>query len=341
MARFKQSIRWSLLIIVYLLFFSYALAFTNATGWTLLAFSTLIVIVEVLSLFNKLSNIKVSNHQTIHTRVNEYTIVALNIRTTKFAGIFPKLSISLTKLNNEATLLFYTGRPKTVELIWRPKRRGVISRQYINVTSSDLFNWFEKYKDIRLKADWIVLPKIHELNDNISDFIKSFDNPQSFGESSFDIKKFRSYEPGDSLKHIDWKVSSRKQELIYREYQHYEVSEQVYIFYGINSSYFEDMLSLFYSIYLNKPKNIQLILMGEGVEDYENICLEDFANIRPLNQDSNFPTFTQKQAIIFTPEVNDALMHYTQELSKTMNTLVFDYLEMTNILKGGIRNDKN
>ncbi|AYW45965.1 DUF58 domain-containing protein [Tetragenococcus koreensis] len=304
----QQIWRWLILLFIYLFIGVYALAFPSDTGWFLFIFATLVVLTEAFSLVGALQNIQFSAQSYLLVHAGKSVPVKIKMRKHRGKILWlANLQLSSSQYLETFTYLFYHGQQKQLRVTWKPQARGPVKKQTIHLVGSDLFGWFKKEAIHRFTVDWLVLPPVHPLNKQASYFFqkKLSSNAQNFGEHSFKIKKFRPYQPGDRLGQVDWKISSKQQELILREYEQKEPSETILLFYGANSPYFEHLLSLFYSLWqelLNQ--DVRFVLLGQQVSDQMRITEEDFAFIQPLEQEVKIPDFGQKQVILFVPEIN-------------------------------------
>ncbi|WP_289943020.1 DUF58 domain-containing protein [Tetragenococcus halophilus] len=144
------------------------------------------------------------------------------------------------------------------------------------------------------------------------------------------MKKFRPYQPGDRLSQIDWKLSSKQQELVLREYEQEQPIETIFLFYGKNSASFEAMLSLFYSFWQEFQKDkARFVLLGEQGASSTNLTQEDFSTIQPLNEEVELPDFGKKQIIHFIPEMNQQ----AEVFSASRWVQVYDYQQLLQQLK--------
>ena len=241
MGRAKQLGQGIMGGVIYLLVLSYALIFTNRTGWALLTFVTLLMVMEISSLLGSLKRLQLSSRESVVAQVDEALDILIEMKKIKRRPLwFVRLGLDFyPEREGNLPLLFYGGRKKKLTKVWYPKKRGKIETLPVTLKSRDLFGWFKKEERRQLPVDWLVLPKEHPSTGEVNLLLQQFIHARDQGDSSFLIKNYRPYSPGDPLKQIDWKVSSRKRELTFREYQHYEPSEWVFILYGLKSSYFE------------------------------------------------------------------------------------------------------
>lgn len=304
--------RFFLLVFTYLGVFFYALAFTNKTGWAVLLFVSLILLMEILSLISPLRGVQISASETLIAHLGEPITPLVTIkRAVRLPLFFSRLSIHLPFEKKKQTIRHYHGQTIALSLSWSPKKRGWITKQPIERIGSDLFGWFEKTRVETLSVNWVVLPAIHPYAAAGLSFIEYVTKRDYFGDSSYTIKTYRDYQKGDPLKQIDWKTSSRKQSLILREYEKYEPVKWTFIFYGLESEYFEELLSLFYSISKMYPQQAEFLLIGENISSNEQNELENYALIQPLKTLVEIPERNHRNICLFLPE-------WTEEVEKIL-----------------------
>lgn len=154
---------------------------------------------------------------------DEFSIVVKNlsilpapyvtIQNKAFALVDPKYSGDNITLNPDE-IKWIKNRVKFI-------KRGIYDFGELNITFSDLFHIFEGNKRITNKILIRVYPKIYTLNRitaNGNDIFKSAFNTKSNIEDMYTIKDVRKYNPGDSLKKINWKVSAKHNELYVRNF---------------------------------------------------------------------------------------------------------------------------
>lgn len=304
----QQTWRTLAFLCIYVLFASYTFAFPSETGWTLLIFVTLVALVELFSFIGRLQNLEFSAPYdlSVHVDTPVSVEVMMNKRPKRILWI-TGCKVSSPYFLEEFTYVFYHGQKKSLQMTWQPYTRGIVQKQMMHITASDLFGWFKKESTHTFTVDWQVLPAIHPLGKVAGLFFQKqlTLNRQNFGEPSFKINKFRPYQPGDRLSQIDWKISSKQQELVLREYEQEQPSESVFLFYGSASPYFEATLSLFYSLWKElQGEGADFVLLGEQGMSQTYLTKDDFSFIQPLNQEVELPDFGQKQVILLVPEAN-------------------------------------
>lgn len=333
MKSLQQIWRGFVFLLIYLLIVIYTLAFPSDTAWTLFIFATLFSLLELFSFIGSLKKLRIHAQTDLLVHINEPVSVQIQMeKSPKTILLLANLSLSAPQYRGSFSYLFYHGQKKQLQVTWHPTARGPVKKQRLYMVASDLFGWFKKETKNEFAVDWYVLPLIHPLGQSAARFFKKdlLISRQNFGEPTFDIKKFRPYQPGDRLAQIDWKISSKQQELVLREYEQEETTATIFLFYGSKSPYFEAMLSLFYTLWKDlQDENIQFVLIGEQIKNRMHLTQEDFSLIQPLTQDRVLPVFGKKQIILFVPE---AKLQPTIT-SKQRGTQVYDYQQLEQQLK--------
>ncbi|SVC32729.1 uncharacterized protein METZ01_LOCUS285583, partial [marine metagenome] len=117
------------------------------------------------------------------------------------------------------------------------KHRGNFRIDSPVIHTSDLFGLFPRKQQFNVAANLIVYPKIIELTD------LGFPADRPLGESKgrnqlfedpLRIAGLRDYEPGDSLRRIDWKATARKGEIQSKVYEP-SAAQHLYVFMNIDT----------------------------------------------------------------------------------------------------------
>ena len=317
--------RFFLLTVSYLCLLGYTLAFTNKTGWAVLFFVSLIFLLEIFSLVSPLRGIKISNPETLIAYLGEPVAPSVTIkRVSNVPLFFSRLSVYLPSEKKKQTIRHYHGQTLCLSLIWTPKTRGWITQQPIEKIGSDLFGWFEKKRVEKLSVNWLVLPAIHPSVDARLFLAESTIKRAYTGDNTYTIKTYRDYRQGDPLKQIDWKTSSRKQGLVLREYEKYETVKWTFIFYGVESAFFEEALSFFYSLANDYPVQAEFLLIGENISENVQDELHNYATIQPLKTLIEVPERRHRNVCLFLPELtSDAKRILSEERIKQYSTIVY------------------
>ncbi|MDF2630976.1 MAG: hypothetical protein K0R39_4807 [Symbiobacteriaceae bacterium] len=102
------------------------------------------------------------------------------------------------------------------------KRRGHYTVGPIRVTLGDAFGLFQGRREFRSKASVTVYPRVHRIEGLPVPLSQPF-GPVRTREKAFEDPsnqaEIREYRAGDNPRHIHWKTSARKGELMLREYE--------------------------------------------------------------------------------------------------------------------------
>ena len=332
MNKTQYIVRMLLLALIYVCIFFYAAVFTNQVGWILLIFATVLGLIECFSFLASPKKIYFTNTEKKVLHVGEMTQVHIYMKKSAILPIY-FTELQLRFLDNKHALVFahYFGWEQEITIQWQPQTRGVIERQRIAVTTQDFLQLFKKAYIHGFNVDWLVLPAPHPLTGMELSFLETMMQKQVFGENSYTIKKFREYQAGDSLKQIDWKISSKLDELVFREYDLYEPIQWKFIFYGVESEYFEQTLSLFYTLYQRYQDDVTYILVGTDVAPTPVVAIEAFARVLPLKKLVDIPLTRNERGLVFVPES-------TAELAKILGDVSLDQQQVFNyqqLLGGG------
>ncbi|MGM0123356.1 hypothetical protein IGI37_000722 [Enterococcus sp. AZ194] len=317
--------RLILVSLAYIILFFYAITFTNDTGWAVLVFASLVAGVELLSLISPLRLLQLKLCVPRVASVGERLTSQITVkRKGPIPLFFSHLILQVPTEKKRQTIDSYYGQKTQVELSMIPTARGWQKQLSVEQVSGDLFGWFEKKKVSQLAVDCLVLPAIHPSAESVLTNISGLVYKEHSGEQTYLLRNYRAYQQGDSLKQIDWKLSSRKQELIFREYEKLEPVKWTFVFYGVESQYFEETLSLFYTIFMAYRQHVEFLLIGEELNASNHASPENFADIQPLEKLVTIPEKKNRRICLFVPEVTDDLAEMID--SKSMSVVVYRQL---------------
>lgn len=332
MRRMKDAIKIFLFLFLYLLSFAYAGIFNNDIGWTLFLFLTLFLLLCLIHLLIPLSRIVAESPDSLTTHVKQST--KLPILFSYPRQIFPIIQLNITLADGwiarQATELFFM-RQKQINFQWTPTQRGLYEELSIHYQSSNPL--FSKTYWTTLKKKILVLPQYHRLSNHFH-FQQAMHN-QPFGEPTFTIKNYRPYRSGDALKNIDWKLSSKQTTLIYREQEHTQLAEPIWLFWGNPSPQFEEALSYYYSLQdqVKQTEQIQQYLFGNIVVASSQIDSQVFANIQPFENRPFVKRFKGQELLFFTPELDSPTLELIEYLKKENSVHVYDLPFLQHLFK--------
>ena len=306
----------------------YAVIFTNDSGWALVAFVFLLGVVDLFTFISptKMFSFQSLEHQRLH--VGDPTMLTVRVRRKPW-NLFYFNQVFLTFQGASQVPLVFSWHAQTIQLPWIPKQRGRFEQQTIELTFRDLFGFFERQTTVTLSGDWLVLPI--RLKDSNRHRLQEPIRQHTQGEPSYLVKQYRTYNQGDALKNIDWKASSRQQTLIVREYERQRVTQKLFIFYGLASPNFEQLLSLYYTYYLNYRKEAKFVMIGSNLGIKKVTSEHDFVAIQPLKTLEPLPTF-QEEVYLF---VDSKAEVWQQVALAHSNYQVIDFERLWKRLGGG------
>ncbi|MEG0254071.1 DUF58 domain-containing protein [Vagococcus sp.] len=325
------SIRKGIIFLGYAFIFIYAVTFDSELGWLVFIFLTIFLLVNGLLLIDSLKNIQVTFAQELVSSVNEMKRVTLKVKSKNLNHRFyPLLSLKNEGLDlNQVIPLFYS-KNKEISFDWLPQKRGYYESVEIEVRSSDFFGVLYKTHVQTVECSVCILPKQEKDISGLLHLIEPSIRKNLFGDTNFNLERLRVYQLGDSVKQIDWKTSSKKQQLILKEYETYQPTKTVFIFYGVKSFYFERMLSVYFSLFQQVESQFcRFVLMESEGKVIERPELEDFAKLEKNENPGKIPEVTESTILIFTPEKTKRLLKEidTYDNQKIIQVIDFQMIE--------------
>lgn len=327
MSKVKKFLPITLFVFFYTLIFLYWVTFNSETGWYLFLFFTLFIIFDSLLMFQSVKKVKLKPLNLSSTNVGKKQLIKLQLTTDQKKKVFfPVLIIRCEELEIEERLIFFFKRNYTWQVEWTPKKRAVLESVTIEVISSDFFGFLTKSKTHSQQTRILILPESLSRTERLLKIIPPNFSRNLFGEPTFNLEKIKPYVPGESMKKIDWKLSSKRQELMVKEYEEYETNPLMFIFYGRASKNFESMLAYFYTLYQDvQTKEVSFFLVGDGVSSQESIDIADFSKLEAKESPGTIPYQKNHQIIIFTPRQTKLLDRELDKLPAHTDIQVIDY----------------
>lgn len=327
----KNSLRILLVLFFYLLLFLYTVIFNNASGWTLFFFLTFLLVWNLISLLPSHKKIQLALLESSTYQAGQRS--QLTVEMFAYRPLLLPLFALTVRLRSDTTanpsfFWAYTGTRKVLSFYWTPEARGLFSELPIFFYSTDFVQLLSKESIQPLTGPFPVLPKLE--TELASSVIQKILTVQSnfyapFGQHTFLIRDFRSHQAGDPLRSIDWKQSSKRSELIVKEYEYEQEQESCLIFYGQRHVQFEKLLSIYYSM-------IQLL---DGKMSYTTQLLADypaetlnedlFAVLQPFVEEPYMPAYSNKKLLIFAPEQTEKLQNHLQVLDRTNEIILITF----------------
>lgn len=214
--------------------------------------------------------------------------------------------------------------------------RGHHDKLKVELKGSGLLGIFNHRSMHSLPVDLDVYPKrlsksaIHGLMHNRQ---LGLINRRFVAQHEYQVKEIRKYQSRDSLSHIDWKSSLKRDNWMIKEYETEEQKPLSLYFAGIDSPNFESLLSLAYSLYqeLSATHPVTLNLCGSfNGEIKVKQTHQDFLSIQPcsekhlLAEQINSRLLTSETILIIYPKtdpISDLLNNSTTIIPLTEDHL--------------------
>lgn len=299
-AQIKNSIvflAWCFLVV-------FAFTFNNHSNWILLFFITTLMIALVIMLFLPI-NISMEGLSKEMTLTHKE---ALEVRIyTRTHVRFRLLNIQLnTKVNNmliqSELKMLPTKKHEILAVNTHILNRGIYEMNSLQLNIRDFIGLMERRVIDDTLKDLIICPKINKSGPFVAEYLDRKFNIQApyKNRETFDVKLIREYNPGDRMNRIDWKLSSKTNTLIYREYEHENDKPVIFIFVAEDHANAEWMLSLFYTLDVNcfNGTTLQFGLLGN--EYIPNPINRDYAELK-MCDDFDVGS-VRHDAILFSPK---------------------------------------
>lgn len=328
----KQLARFLTFLLFYVVVFFYTVSFNKEAGWVLFFFLTFLLLIDLLSFLpstKKIQSEALEQSRMVLNKQNKLELTFFRYRPSLIP--IPLVFIYLTSAKElYASLSLYTGNKRTIEIPYIPNQRGIFETLPLTMKRFDLLSFFSKTSCHQVKGPFIVLPEYKqelafELKKQLSLNSASFYN--RLGQKTTMIRTFRTYQPGDALKVIDWKQSSKKGELIVKEYENETENTLSFIFYGVAHEQFEAILAIYYSFsrLLYTQITFTETILAEKQEHQDRDYF--FASLRPVKSKLTLPNFTGEKLIIFIPELTESLNNQLQELATKNDVSIITFKE--------------
>lgn len=329
----KNRIHLLAYLAVFFVLLVYTLLFLTTVGWKLLGlFAMTGFILLVNAKLSDISNLIIQLDKVIVTSRNEEFDTQIMIEK-KHSGMvfFPVLKIVIEELEINQTIYCYTGKKIILTSRCKGQKRGRYEEVFIHLETTDLFYMFTKEAAISIQVDWTIFPVLIPNSTRILSLLNQVRRDDTLGDHSYDIKSHRAYVHGDSMKQVDWKLSSKWQEIMVKEY-HYEKEEQpLFIYLAQPSFYMEPLLDVFFSLYSQtKSSGIDFYLLGEGVSFGLIKDTNDFARISK-SSDINLTEFlkeTSENIVLFIPEITNEIRRIVETVNQKKSVQVITYQDI-------------
>lgn len=318
-------------ILLFLMILLYTLIFLTTIGWILLSFMLVTCLCVWISFkLAKLSclDISLETYLLANRGDHVHTEVIIQNKSTRFV-FFPVLKITVEELGLSTYLYGYTGRKKIITIDWKANKRGSFESLDVLMESSDIFYFFYQQQVSKVAIDWKILPKFLDSTALLS-LIEDRQKETSIGEISYDIKRYRPYTYGDSMKQVDWKLSTKHQEIMVKEFKQEEQEQPVFVFYTQQSFYFEKMLDVFFSLYKeleNKPVSFNFATLDDRVEITDITYFAEVQKQETINLSSVLSEDNQS-VILFVPELTNSIQKEVEVYIKQVDIQVITYEDL-------------
>lgn len=333
----RSLINNSLWLLLYASTAVFAAVFNTTSTWLSFYFFTFFLGFNALAIAQPLSRLQLKKTDDILLPQGERQEIELVFTTHKQRTLFyAQLHILITlkghkqKLESRQTI----GFTKNFSLTMEPfvLSRGIYEHPKMVLISSDFFGIWQRRLSLKLPFSLIVPPqfKPDEADAIMHYLLQAEHSPfQSSHLKSFDLKKIREYQPGDRVNLIDWKLSSKKQEIMVKEFEDDKTDDPVFIFYGSQEEEYEETLSVFYSLYrkyLEATSIDTLVFNGDML--IKNPVVDEFIRVQPITDDGAVLTALRQEItpfmhkIIITTQPDPALNKALTDEPEFHNTVV-------------------
>ncbi|HJB23900.1 MAG TPA: DUF58 domain-containing protein [Candidatus Jeotgalibaca pullicola] len=321
----RKIASYFLAIIFCLMLFIYTMAFPGNTSWFIFLFFLILFFILFFSTLFSWGKAEA----TIHTQLDQSNNFLIRLVTRSRLPVFiPELTIQLKIKNQifEVVQSIFFKNKINAEFTDLQIPRGRYQELVVQTYGRDYFGLFLHQKRKKIALDFDIYPKLISVRYRQQYLQKLTSNAQLkqyLKSSPAQFHQIREYMPQDSLKQIDWKSSYRQQKLMTKEYEK-EIQPRVsLIFYGVESLYFEELLSLFYTLYeeLKLTNTTHIHLIGKIEEKIMKRTDESaLLFIEPIKQSEELLSLyqnamaSQDYFIVFAPrEVVPSLQNIRKE----------------------------
>lgn len=217
----------------------------------------------------------------------------------------PTIEAILSKAEEKQTISMSAFFTRRISLTFKDfiLPRGHHDSLQLEVKGTGLFGIFRYQTKIELATDIDIYPKVLSKSSRAS-LLQKISPILSRKELSpiheFHVRELRTYQDRDSLSGIDWKSSLKRGQWMIKEYEPEDTQPIGIYFFGTNSKYFEELLSLTYSLYqdLLLYQQAQLFLFGELNGTIKSVhTKEDFLFIQQTNETANLNQLWHEYAL--------------------------------------------
>lgn len=320
----------------------HALTFNSVTSWILVFFLTSFFAFNLMTLivpFSLLSNVETS---LVLVRPSFDDSIAIKLTSKiKTLTLFPSL-VAYVSLDNQVLKSNKNSifQKDTITLLFHFDKltRGWYEDCEVTLVCYDFFGLFRKSHTLTLSYPLVILPtsNVESATEVYSSLLDRIAHTyQKTNTRSFDTKRIRPYSQGDNTKLIDWKLTSRSQEIMVRELEDDVIQTTYYILLGLNETHFEEIVSLFYTLVLYYLNSENIVL----VSDHQIIQLPtdgDFAKLQPIQRIDALEWVSKLdssiQKVVFTSKPDQNIVDLINSSPEKGNTLLVYYSDSTTVV---------
>jgi len=289
--RVEIFFRYLLVLLSYIFLVLFAVIFNSTSGWFMFYFVTTVFFFSLLAIFPRFKKLQLKNENATFYNRGIYNNLEMTLLK---PWSLPRLGVRVEVIPNSYKDYFghnpvrfiSTDKIETRNFDWIPIKRGSYNDLSFTVITSDFFQIFSHKTTLKLDATLYVLPKEDTgYAEKLFSIITEI-NRLKTNQRAPEVKKYRTYQDGDSWRFIDWNLTARNRELIVKEFEIERDTMFHLIFLGEAGPNFEEMLSCYYSFQkkLRLQIDIEQTLIGqEGCFSYQN-SEEIFAWLNPFQK---------------------------------------------------------
>lgn len=242
-----------------------------------------LVIVEVLVLFQRKDLIDAKRILPEQLSLGDENSIKLRIKSSYNTPVFLQVIDELPYQLQKRDLFFKISVPsegiKELDYTVKPNARGVYKFNHVNVFVSSALGLVQRRFLIDLTQEVGVYPSILQMRKhefqvfNKSAAAQGVKKIRKLGNTN-EFEQIKEYVPGDNIKQINWKATSRKAELMVNQYQD-EKSQQIYCIIDksrVMKMPFNDLSLLDYAI------NSTLVMSNVALKKGDKAGLITFSN---------------------------------------------------------------
>lgn len=213
---------------------------------------------------------------------------------------------------------------------WKASKRGNYNSLEVLLESNDIFYFFNDKLKSKITIDWKILPKLNGAISQILPWIEDRKKKKTIGEMSYEIKGYRSYTHGDSMKQVDWKLSTKHQDIMVKEFIQEDKKQLAFVFYPQQSLYFEKMLDNFFSLYKELEKEPVLFYFVSNDDSLKITDVVAFSEIKKNTSItlSSVLSLPHQTTILFIPELTKSIEKEINSFNNQGDIQVITYKEL-------------